>query len=108
MPKLSTTQLSTAYLEGQGYRVEKLEHWNSFAKQRKDVAAADLIAFKEHEWPMLVQVTTRPNIAARKQKVLNTRNAVMWIRSGLPFHIHGWYKAQNRWKIKVVEVQLDG
>jgi hypothetical protein len=101
MGKLSTTQLSTAFMEGQGYHSEKLERWNSFARIRQDVAAADIISFKDGEDPVLIQVTTKPNMKARKDKILQTRNARIWIRHGLPFQIHGWYKVKNRWKVEV-------
>ena len=90
-----------AYLRDLGYRVEVVEKWNAFTKTKKDLfGCIDLIAIGNGE-TLAVQVTSRSNMAARRDKILAAEAFPDMIRSGWQVWLHGWAKNRsNRWEIK--------
>lgn len=117
MPKkrrkqVQVTPRSTKYLRSKGYVVEKVERWNHFAKVRQDFAGiGDLIAFNEED-VLAVQVTTTPNMKARRHKILAEPRALIWLQAkGRRILIHGWdVRAQDtnrkKWTLSVEEIEL--
>ena len=70
---MSPTQLSKRLLEKQGYLVAITEHWNAFARKRKDLYDfIDLLAIKDQEI-LGIQTTTRSNMGARHKKIQITQ-----------------------------------
>jgi hypothetical protein len=102
---MSPTQLSKRQLEKEGYLVEITEHWNSFARKRKDLFDfIDLLAIKDKEI-LGVQTTSASNITARVKKILSNENYSIVISSGIKVIVHGWKKNKsNRWELKTKEL----
>lgn len=89
MPKLKTTQLSLAELRGDWDTVEVVEHWCPFSRRRKDLLGfADIMCVGPGA--MLVQVTSRGNMAARLAKMRQMHTPIEWLESGGAIEIHGW------------------
>ena len=98
--KTSLSVLSKKYLEGKGYVVEKVEHFNFFAKIRMDLlGVGDLLALDGKEL-LLVQVTSRAHLAERAEKAKNCEKLKLWLSAGGKFILHGWDKVKNRWRLE--------
>lgn len=106
----SPTQRSLKHLREAGWHPEIVEHFNNFTKRRKDLFGfADLLAIKEGEIPLLVQVTSGSATSARIKKILNEPRAELALRAGFRIEVHGWRKLKSnrgRWTIKMAEVTL--
>lgn len=103
---VSPTARSIDYLYAQGYTlVVKGEHWNHWAKIRQDFAGIlDLIAFKKGE-TLGIQVTSRDNMASRRNKIADHDNTPHLRDAGWRLEIHGWDKGpDNKWRVKVEDV----
>jgi len=95
---------SKAILEGDGWYVEKVEHWNAFARKRQDLFGfLDLLCLKSGQ-VMGVQVTTRNHLSDRYKKILLSPLLSMVLDSGIVIYIHGWGKLKNGWDCKIVQV----
>lgn len=104
---MSPSQLSKRELEKQGYLVNITEHWNAFARKRKDLFDfIDLLAVKEGE-VLGVQATSASNIHARIRKIKDNPNYPIVSKSGIKIAVWGWKKNnKNRWEVKIKT--LDG
>ncbi len=100
---MTPTQLSLRELRKQGYLVEVTEHWNPFARKRKDLFDfIDLIAVKEGVI-LGVQTTTASNMNARIKKIKEHPNYPLVKASGIQVIVEGWKKNKsNRWEAKQV------
>jgi len=101
----SPTQLTLKKLRSEGYTtVQIVERWNAFAKIRQDLfQIIDVLAVKDGE-TIGIQVTSKTNVPARIRKIeecehLNNLRDASW-----KILVHGWYKENNRWKLKEVDV----
>jgi hypothetical protein len=104
----SPTTRSLQYLRELGWTVAVVEHWNPFARVRRDLwGFADLIAFRGGT-VLLVQTTSDANVAARRKKVEKSSVAAMWLSSPRTrrVEVHGWKKVKGRWRIRVVNIRL--
>jgi len=100
--QVSLSVKSSDYLKSYGYIVDKTETFNIFAGQRKDLfALGDLLAIDGQEI-VLVQVTSRSNMSARRAKAEKNVILQAWLLSGGIFEVHGWDKFNNRWRIKII------
>lgn len=96
----SLTVLSSNYLRKQGYTVEKVEYFNYYAKVRIDLlGVGDLLALNGKDL-LLVQVTSRSNLSARRKKSLKSDKLKLWLSAGGSFILHGWDKPEHRWRLK--------
>ncbi len=69
----SPTQLSLKKLREEGYTVQVVEYWNSFARIRIDLFGfIDIIALKGKE-VLAVQTTSASNMSARCKKIADQR-----------------------------------
>jgi hypothetical protein len=95
--KTSPTQRSLAYLREQGYLVEIVEHWNPFARVRKDLWGwCDLLCLRGEEI-LAVQVTAS-GVSSRIKKIQESET-VLWVRkANIKIHIHGWRKSSKTGK----------
>ena len=94
------------HYERLGYYIEKVEHWNSFGRVRQDLFGfADLIGLHPdpEERPILVQVTSKSNMLARKNKILASPVYLLAAKS-FDIYVQGWYKIGNRWEHKEIVV----
>ena len=100
----SLTVLSKRLLEKEGYTVERVEYWNSFTHHRVDLLGiADLLALNGKDL-LLVQVTSRDNLSARRHKASESDKLKLWLAAGGKIIFHGWDKPEYRWRIKIEEL----
>lgn len=107
----SPTQRSKALLQEQGYHVAIVERWCSFTRRRHDLFGfADLLAIREGETPLLVQVTST-GVSSRVRKILESDLAPLTLKSGFRIQVHGWRKLKvkrggkaMRWSPRIVHI----
>ena len=86
----------------EGWYVERTEHWDSFARRRKDLLGfGDLLCLTTGR-AVLVQVTTKSNMSARIKKINGLDTSAHWKQSGGQIVVEGWYKQDRRWQCKSV------
>jgi hypothetical protein len=101
---MSLTVRSKAHLSEQGYIVATVEHYNAFTKRKHDLfGCIDLLAIGNGE-TVAVQVTSKSNLSARRHKIEEAEAYPEMLRSGWRVILHGWYKENNRWKLKEEEL----
>lgn len=80
-------------MEGEGYYVELVEHYNAWTKRRHDLLGfADLLCI-HLERPgdiMLVQSTSASNVSARVRKITDHENLSVARKAGFRIEVHGW------------------
>lgn len=112
--KTSPTQRTLKYLRDLGYSVDKVEHWNAFARRRVDAFDfIDILALKLGSPGVLgVQTTTTSNMGARVRKAKIIPEMKLWIQCGNPLWIIGWSKKgpsgkQKLWTASIKELTVD-
>ena len=102
---VSTTQLSLKHMRAQGYYAEVVERYNFFTKRTNDFAGfLDLLCLRPGE-VMGVQTTSLANISSRIKKILEHENLEVVRAAGIKIEVHGWVKKNNRWQVKIVEIE---
>jgi hypothetical protein len=101
----SPTQLSLKKLREEGYTVQVVEYWNSFARIRIDLFGfIDIIALKGKE-VLAVQTTSASNMSARCKKIADHENLGSVREAGWTIHVHGWHQDDKRkWHCKVKDI----
>lgn len=96
-----------------GRLAEVVEHWNPFAKVRKDLFGfIDVLVISGNEM-LAVQTTSGANVSARIAKIRATPAAKVWLASPTRrLFVHGWAKRGPRgkakyWTCRQVEVLPD-
>lgn len=91
------TQRSMDLLRKQGYTVYVVEHYNAFAKVRRDLFGfIDIVAIHPAERGVLgVQTTTGSNLAARETKAQALPAYKLWLECGNAIEFHGWRKLKT-------------
>jgi hypothetical protein len=94
----SPTQRSLKLLRERYPLVEVVEHWNPWARIRKDLFGwADLLCVYNDK-VVAVQVTSKSNMSARRNKITEAQSAALWLESNnRKIMIHGWHKVKGRW-----------
>ena len=94
----SPTQRSLNILRERYPLVEVVEHWNPFARIRKDLFGwADLLCV-DNDTVIAVQVTSKSNMSARRRKIREAQSAALWLESpNRKILLHGWHKVKGRW-----------
>lgn len=101
---MSLNARSAAHLRDLGYMVATVEHYNSFTKRKHDLfGCIDLLAIGNNE-TVAVQVTSKGHLSERKHKIEEAEAYPEMLRSGWRIVLHGWFKENNRWKLKEVEL----
>ena len=101
----STTQLSLKHMRAQGYYAEVVERYNFFTKRKNDFAGfLDLLCLSPGE-VMGVQTTSLANISSRVNKIMEHENLEVVLAAGIKIEVHGWVKKNNRWQVKIVEIE---
>lgn len=110
---MSPTQRSLKLLRDEGRFCEITEHWNPYAKIRKDMFGfVDVIAISEND-TLAVQTTSGSNVSARLSKIAACPGALIWLQStSRRIEVHGWRKVGERgkrklWECRRVEVKLE-
>lgn len=101
----STTQLSLKLMRDRGYYAEVVERYNFFTKRKNDFAGfLDLLCLGAGE-VMGVQTTSLANISTRINKIMEHENLDVVLAAGIKIEVHGWVKKNNRWQVKIVEIE---
>ena len=106
MAKLSPTQLTLKRLKENGYTTVAItEHWNPFARVRKDLFGfIDILAINNKGDVLAVQTTSYTNINARCKKIAENDNVGDVRKANWTIEVHGWRKVKNKWECKVVDI----
>ena len=82
-----------------------MEKWNSFGRVRVDLfGIIDVLAISEEGDTVAIQTTSLTNVGARIKKISDSE-AIKHIRKARwTVLVHGWYKKNNRWHVKEVDV----
>ena len=99
---------SIKYLKEHNYLVADVRSYNYFGMRRNDLFGMfDLLAIKPNGIFVGVQVTSKPNVNARVNKIkANVEVMTKWlIRNEIV--VHGWFKQNNRWQVLERMVGLD-
>jgi hypothetical protein len=106
---LSPAARSLAWLRREGFVAAVTERWNAFAGIRQDIwGFGDLLAAHAKERIIiLVQVTTRSNLASRLAKARARPELAVWIRAGGFVELHSWRKRGRRWQVKRVAIRAE-
>jgi hypothetical protein len=101
---MSPTQRSLKYLRDEGYLVAIVEHWQPFARIRKDLWGwADLLAIKRGE-VLAVQVTSE-GVASRVAKIIASETLGRVREAGIRVEVHGWRKnSKGRYIQRIVDL----
>ena len=99
----SPTQRSLEKLRAEGYLCQIVERWNPHARIRQDLfGIGDILAIKEGE-TLLVQTTSRGNVAARVTKIQESEHLDKILAAGWKITVHGWGKLKAGWTCKIVD-----
>lgn len=103
----SPTQRSLELLKENGYAPWIAEHYNAFARVRRDLYGfIDIVALShEYKGILAVQTTSGTNVSARVAKILGLPIHRLWISCGNRIQIHGWRKLRGRWKCRILEYE---
>jgi len=101
----SPTQRSLKKLRDDGFLAEVTEHWNQYARIRKDLFGfIDIVAVKD-KVTIGVQTTSYGNMGARVKKIQESENLAKLLAGGWRIIVHGWRKNKsNRWEVKEREL----
>jgi len=107
------TQRSLNLLRQQGYTVYIVEHFNAFAKVRRDLFGfIDIVAIHPDKKGVLgVQTTSGSNLAARITKAEALPAYALWLNCGNAVEFHGWRKiitgkTQKTWQPLIRRVDM--
>lgn len=106
MAKISPTQNSLKKIKTDGWTtVQIVEHWNPFARVRKDLFGfIDILAINDDGDVLAVQTTSYTNINARVKKIQDSEHLCRVREAGWAIEVHGWRKVKNKWVCKVVDI----
>lgn len=98
----SPTVRSLEKLRAEGYLCQIVERWNPYARIRQDLfGIGDILAIREGE-TLLVQTTSRGNVAARVTKIQESEHLDKILAAGWKITVHGWGKLKAGWTCKIV------
>ena len=99
----SPTVRSLEKLRAEGYLCQIVERWNPHAQIRQDLfGIGDILAIREGE-TLLVQTTSRGNVAARVTKIQESEHLDKILAAGWKITVHGWGKLKAGWTCKIVD-----
>lgn len=101
----SPTQRSLKYLRDAGYTCAIVEHWDHYARKRRDLFGMfDLLCIREGE-TLAVQTTSGSNVSARVKKLTESELLAPVRKAGWVVHVHGWRKGANgRYALRVEDL----
>jgi hypothetical protein len=90
---MTPAQKSLKLLRERGGLVEKVEHWNAFARHRQDLFGFGDILHVDGDMVTIVQTTSMSNLGARLKKIRENQAAALWLESPhRSIEVHGWKK----------------
>lgn len=107
MAKESLTNRSKKELEKRGLTVAIVEYRIPHSFITKDLYGfGDILAFGEGQF-VIVQTTSRANMAARRKKIAGIEAAAKWVQNGGKILLHGWDKPERFWRLKEEQITCD-
>lgn len=102
---MSPTQRSLKHLREAGYVCAIVEHWDHFARKRRDLFGMfDLLCVREGE-TLAVQTTSGSNVSARVKKIGDSDLLGAVRDAGWVVHVHGWTRGANgRYRLRVEDL----
>ena len=103
--KTSPTKRSLEYLRGEGYHCEIVEHWNPFARIRKDLWGwCDILAIRKGE-VLAVQVTASA-VSERIKKIMASDTLALVRDANIRVVVHGWRKSAktNKYVLRIEDI----
>lgn len=102
----SPAQRSLKFLRDKGWYCEIVEHWNSFARLRKDMLGfVDIFCIHRETGEIkLVQTTSASNVSARINKITAHENLPLVRKAGMGIEVHGWSRGRNGWVCRVEDI----
>ena len=93
---MTSTKLSSDYLEKDGWMCGVVERWIPQAKRRIDLFGfLDMVCIKKGQ-PMLgIQATASGNATARIRKITDSESAKLWLSCGYLIEVHDWVKRKK-------------
>lgn len=88
-----------------GFYAEVTEHWNQWARKRKDLFGfIDILCLGADGAIVGVQSTSASNVAARVAKIAESPLVDRVRKAGIRILVHGWKKVKGRWQVREVDV----
>ena len=82
-----------------------MEKWNSWGRVRVDLfGIIDVLAISEEGDTVAIQTTSLSNVGARIKKIGDSEAIGHLRKANWTILVHGWYKKNNRWHVKEVNV----
>lgn len=105
----SPTQRTLKLYRDRGYVAEVVEKWIPRVNIRKDLFGfIDIVSIHPDSKGCIgVQATSRGNMSARRNKILDIDDAKTWLNAGNRIVIIGWDKPKHRLRYKETEVTID-
>lgn len=111
--------VSRRFWRGRGYYVETVQQYVHHARRYRDLfGCIDLVAFSFGKPPVFIQVTSKGNMSARKEKMRTkcvgqgTDPYPIWkivlalLETGNRVIVEGWQKVGGRWQVRIDEAVL--
>lgn len=101
--RVSLAPRSRKLMEGQGFAVANVEHYNAFTRRKHDLYGfIDLLCIRGEDI-VGVQVTSWDNVGDRAKKVTEHENYER-VKHALRIVVQGWRKVAGRWVHREVEL----
>lgn len=102
MARCDADKLTREYMKKNGYVIDKAESYNAYSRRKKDLFGfIDYVAIHPEKKELLaIQTTSKSNLSTRVKKAEGLDAYWHWLATGNKVVFHGWYKENNRWKLK--------
>jgi hypothetical protein len=88
-----------------GFYAEVTEHWNQWARKRKDLFGfIDILCLGADGSIVGVQSTSASNISARVSKIADSPLVGRVRSAGIRIVVQGWRKVKGRWQVREVDI----
>lgn len=103
---MTPTARTLKVLKAEGWNCWKVEGYNHWTKQRRDLYGMfDYLALKTGRL-VGVQITSGSNHAARVKKILANDMLPIWLSTGQGAEVRSWSKRKGRWIERITEMEL--
>lgn len=95
---MTPTALTLREMRKRGYFCWVVEHWDAFARKRKDLwGIVDVLCLRENE-VVGVQATSKSNVSARIRKIAEHESTPYVRKADVRLLIMGWHKPGRFWE----------
>lgn len=92
------------YYQKLGAFIDKTEHWNAFAKKRRDLFNIFDFVVIYKDQIIGLQVTSLSNVSARMKKIRESIEAVAWKKAGGRIVVQGWKKVKGKFQSQEFDI----